>query len=42
LHWIKSRNGEPGMNFFKAEFHNMMISEMETPAQEISIQTQKR
>lgn len=42
LHWIKSRNGEPGMNFFKAEFHNMMISEMETPAQEISIQTQKK
>lgn len=34
LHWIKSRNGEVGMSFFKAEFHNMSISEMETPGQD--------
>jgi replicative DNA helicase len=34
LHWIKSRNGEVGMSFFKAEFHNMLISEMETPGQD--------
>jgi replicative DNA helicase len=34
LHWIKSRNGEVGMSFFKAEFHNMMISEMDTPGQD--------
>jgi len=42
LHWIKSRNGEPGMNFFKAEFHNMMITEMETPGQDKSDQYNKK
>jgi replicative DNA helicase len=42
LHWIKSRNGEVGMSFFKAEFHNMVISEMETPGQDQQpIQTKK-
>ena len=43
LHWIKSRNGEVGMSFFKAEFHNMSISEMETPGQDQQpIQTKKK
>jgi replicative DNA helicase len=43
LHWIKSRNGEVGMNFFKAEFHNMIISEMDTPGQDQQpIQTRKK
>jgi len=42
LHWIKSRNGETGMNFFKAEFHNMSISEMDTPGQDQQIQTKKK
>lgn len=32
MHWIKSRNGETGMSFFKAEFQNMEIAEMQTPA----------
>jgi replicative DNA helicase len=42
LHWIKSRNGEVGMSFFKAEFHNMIISEMDTPGQDQQkIQTKK-
>jgi replicative DNA helicase len=42
LHWIKSRNGEVGMSFFKAEFHNMSISEMDTPGQDQQkIQTKK-
>jgi hypothetical protein len=31
MHWIKSRNGETGMSFFKAEFQNMEIAEMVTP-----------
>jgi hypothetical protein len=35
FHYIKSRNGEVGMGFFKAEFHNMSIGEMETPGQDI-------
>lgn len=34
VHWLKSRNGEVGMSFFKAEFHNMRIVEMDTPGQE--------
>lgn len=34
FHYIKSRNGEVGMSFFKAEFHNMKVSEMETPPQQ--------
>lgn len=44
FHWIKSRNGEVGMSFFKAEFHNMLISEMDTPGQDIQqpIQTKKK
>jgi replicative DNA helicase len=43
MHWIKSRNGEVGMSFFKAEFHNMLISEMDTPGQDQQpIQTKKK
>jgi len=43
FHWIKSRNGEVGMSFFKAEFHNMIISEMDTPGQDQqSIQTKRK
>ena len=43
FHWIKSRNGEVGMSFFKAEFHNMMITEMDTPGQDQQpIQTKKK
>lgn len=43
FHWIKSRNGEVGMSFFKAEFHNMIISEMDTPGQDQQpIQTKKK
>ena len=34
MHWIKSRNGETGMNFFKAKFESMEIGEMATPATE--------
>jgi replicative DNA helicase len=43
LHWIKSRNGDIGMSFFEAEFHNMQIKEMETPGQDIQqgIKTKK-
>lgn len=36
LHWLKSRNGETGMSFFKAEFHKMEVSEIETPPQDNS------
>ncbi|MEY2869787.1 MAG: repb [Bacteroidota bacterium] len=36
VHWLKARNGEIGMSFFKAEFHNMRIAEMETPGQDQS------
>lgn len=43
FHWIKSRNGEVGMSFFKAEFHNMIITEMDTPGQDQQpIQTKKK
>jgi hypothetical protein len=43
FHWIKSRNGEVGMSFFKAEFHNMIISEMDTPGQDQQpIQTKRK
>ena len=44
FHWIKSRNGEVGMSFFKAEFHNMAISEMDTPGQDLQqpIQTKNK
>ena len=31
LHFLKSRNGETGLCFFKAEFEKMSISEMITP-----------
>lgn len=35
FHWIKSRNGDVGMSFFKAEFQHMRIDEMDTPGQDI-------
>lgn len=31
-HFLKARNGDVRMSFFKAEFHKMSISEMATPA----------
>ena len=34
LHFLKARNGDTRMSFFKAEFERMQISEMDTPAQE--------
>jgi|GEM_PF-1084558 len=34
FHWIKSRNGDTGLSFFKAEFHHMKIGEMPTPPQD--------
>ena len=34
LHFLKARNGDTRMSFFKAEFEKMQISEMDTPAQE--------
>jgi replicative DNA helicase len=34
LHFLKARNGDTRMSFFKAEFERMQISEMVTPPQE--------
>jgi len=34
MHFIKCRNGDARMSFFKAEFEKMKISEMETPPQQ--------
>jgi replicative DNA helicase len=34
LHFLKARNGDTRMSFFKAEFERMQISEMDTPPQE--------
>ncbi len=34
LHFLKCRNGDTRMSFFKAEFEKMSISEMNTPAQQ--------
>jgi replicative DNA helicase len=31
MHFLKCRNGDTRMSFFKAEFHKMEISELETP-----------
>ena len=31
FHFLKCRNGDPRMSFFKAEFHQMKVSEMATP-----------
>jgi len=33
LHFLKARNGDSRMSFFKAEFEKMQISEMPTPNQ---------
>lgn len=35
FHWIKSRNGDTGLSFFKAEFQHMRIDEMDTPGQDV-------
>ena len=32
VHFLKCRNGDTRMSFFKAEFERMMITEMDTPA----------
>jgi replicative DNA helicase len=32
FHFLKCRNGDTRLSFFKAEFHNMRIVEMQTPA----------
>jgi len=42
FHWIKSRNGETGMSFFKAEFHKMSIAEMNTPGQSSSFKPTRK
>ena len=34
LHFLKARNGDTRMSFFKAQFETMQISEMDTPPQE--------
>jgi len=34
LHFLKCRNGDARMSFFKAEFERMRISEMPTPPQQ--------
>lgn len=34
LHFLKCRNGDVRMSFFRAEFHRMTIVEMETPPQQ--------
>lgn len=34
LHFLKCRNGDTRMSFFKAEFEKMSIAEMNTPAQQ--------
>ncbi len=34
LHFLKARNGDTRMSFFKAEFENMKITEMDTPPQQ--------
>ena len=34
LHFLKARNGDTRMSFFKAEFERMQISEMATPPQQ--------
>jgi replicative DNA helicase len=35
FHWIKSRNGQTGLTFYKAEFARMQIAEMDTPGQDL-------
>ena len=34
LHFLKARNGDARMSFFKGEFEKMQISEMPTPEQQ--------
>jgi hypothetical protein len=34
LHFLKCRNGDTRLSFFKAEFEKMSIAEMNTPAQQ--------
>ena len=34
LHFLKARNGDTRMSFFRAEFENMKITEMDTPPQQ--------
>ena len=34
LHFLKARNGDTRMSFFKAQFERMQIAEMDTPPQE--------
>ena len=34
LHFLKARNGDARMSFFKAEFEKMQIAEMATPGQQ--------
>jgi replicative DNA helicase len=34
LHFLKARNGDARMSFFRGEFEKMQIAEMETPAQQ--------
>ena len=34
LHFLKARNGDARMSFFKAEFERMQVSEMATPPQQ--------
>lgn len=36
MHFIKCRNGDARMSFFRAEFEKMKITEMDTPPQQIS------
>jgi len=35
MHFLKARNGDTRMSFFKAQFEKMEISEMDTPPQQI-------
>jgi hypothetical protein len=34
LHFLKARNGDARMSFFKAKFEQMQIEEMQTPGQQ--------
>jgi replicative DNA helicase len=39
FHFLKCRNGDTRMSFFKAEFEKMSIAEMDTPPQQKSLRT---
>jgi len=38
LHFLKARNGDARMSFFKAKFEEMRVEEMNTPGQQVRVQ----